>query len=156
VTEEASIFGQATIKGAGQHTYKIDIRDSGDPGTNDTYRLLWTPATTPGCTSSRRAKWRSARSSRAVRGRVRENCQAMDADAEVERVHRDRRTREAVKVAESDERSQTWYGLFGLRQFGYDFLDDAAGPGGKAVPDRIVQQPEQLAAIQLVALGVSS
>jgi YVTN family beta-propeller protein len=37
--KQASIFGQATIKGAGQHTYKIDMTDSGDPGTNDTYRI---------------------------------------------------------------------------------------------------------------------
>jgi YVTN family beta-propeller protein len=38
--KQASIFGQATIKGAGNHAYKIDVTDSGDPGTNDTYRIL--------------------------------------------------------------------------------------------------------------------
>jgi YVTN family beta-propeller protein len=38
--KQASIFGEATIDGAGQHTYRIDTTDAGKPGTNDTYRIL--------------------------------------------------------------------------------------------------------------------
>jgi VCBS repeat-containing protein len=38
--KQASIFGKATIDGAGQHTYRIDVTDAGKPGTNDTYRIL--------------------------------------------------------------------------------------------------------------------
>jgi YVTN family beta-propeller protein len=38
--KQASIFGQATIDGAGQHTYKLDVTDAGNPETNDTYRIL--------------------------------------------------------------------------------------------------------------------
>jgi hypothetical protein len=35
----ASIFGQATVNGAGSFGYEIDVRDNGEPGTNDTYRI---------------------------------------------------------------------------------------------------------------------
>ena len=35
----ASIFGQATIDGAGSFSYRIDVRDAGQPGTVDTYRI---------------------------------------------------------------------------------------------------------------------
>src|SRR5207253_9292049 len=35
----ASIFGQATVNGAGSVGYEIDVQDKGEPGTNDTYRF---------------------------------------------------------------------------------------------------------------------
>ncbi len=35
----ASIFGTATIDGAGSFDYRIDLQDLGEPGTSDTYRL---------------------------------------------------------------------------------------------------------------------
>jgi hypothetical protein len=37
----ATIFGQATIDGSGSHTYRIDVKDLGEPGKGaDTYRML--------------------------------------------------------------------------------------------------------------------
>jgi Bacterial Ig-like domain (group 1) len=36
---QASIFGRATINGAGVYDFRIDLVDSGEPGTSDTYRL---------------------------------------------------------------------------------------------------------------------
>jgi Big-like domain-containing protein len=36
---QASIFGQATIDGAGSFDYRIDLKDLGEPGTSDTYRI---------------------------------------------------------------------------------------------------------------------
>ena len=35
----ASIFGQATVNGAGSVGYEIDVEDKGEPGTDDTYRI---------------------------------------------------------------------------------------------------------------------
>jgi hypothetical protein len=35
----ASIFGTATINGAGSFDYRIDVTDEGEPGTADTYRI---------------------------------------------------------------------------------------------------------------------
>jgi hypothetical protein len=35
----ASIFGTATIDGAGSFDFRIDVRDLGEPGTSDRYRL---------------------------------------------------------------------------------------------------------------------
>lgn len=35
----ASIFGTATIDGAGSFVYRIDVKDLGEPGTSDTYRI---------------------------------------------------------------------------------------------------------------------
>ena len=35
----ASIFGQATIDGVGTYDYRIDVKDLGEPGSNDTYRV---------------------------------------------------------------------------------------------------------------------
>jgi hypothetical protein len=35
----ASIFGTATVGGAGSFTYRIDLKDLGEPGTSDTYRI---------------------------------------------------------------------------------------------------------------------
>ena len=35
----ASIFGTATIDGAGSFVFRIDVVDLGEPGTNDRYRL---------------------------------------------------------------------------------------------------------------------
>jgi hypothetical protein len=35
----ASIFGQATINGAGTFNYRIDLQDLGEPGKTDTYRI---------------------------------------------------------------------------------------------------------------------
>jgi hypothetical protein len=35
----ASIFGTATINGAGSSVYRIDLKDLGEPGTSDTYRI---------------------------------------------------------------------------------------------------------------------
>ena len=36
---EASIFGTATVDGAGSFDYRIDLKDLGEPGTSDTYRI---------------------------------------------------------------------------------------------------------------------
>jgi hypothetical protein len=35
----ASIFGTATIDGGGSFNYRIDLRDLGEPGVNDRYRI---------------------------------------------------------------------------------------------------------------------
>jgi hypothetical protein len=35
----ASIFGTATINGAGSFSFRIDVKDLGQPGRNDTYRI---------------------------------------------------------------------------------------------------------------------
>jgi hypothetical protein len=35
----ASIFGQATVDGAGTYDYRIDLEDLGEPGSSDTYRI---------------------------------------------------------------------------------------------------------------------
>jgi hypothetical protein len=35
----ASIFGTATIDGAGSFNFRIDVADNGEPGRNDTYRM---------------------------------------------------------------------------------------------------------------------
>jgi hypothetical protein len=37
---QASIFGKATINGSGTFDYRIDLTDLGEPGKNDTYRIL--------------------------------------------------------------------------------------------------------------------
>jgi hypothetical protein len=37
---EASLFGQATIDGSGAYEYRIDLKDAGEPGVNDTYGIL--------------------------------------------------------------------------------------------------------------------
>ena len=37
---EASLFGSATVDGAGEHEYRIDLEDAGEPGTQDTYGIL--------------------------------------------------------------------------------------------------------------------
>ena len=39
-SEQASIFGTATINGSGSFEYQIDLQDSGEPGTADTYRIV--------------------------------------------------------------------------------------------------------------------
>ena len=36
---QASIFGQATINGEGTFDFRIDLKDLGEPGTSDTYRI---------------------------------------------------------------------------------------------------------------------
>jgi hypothetical protein len=36
---EASIFGTATVDGGGSFDYRIDLKDLGEPGTSDTYRI---------------------------------------------------------------------------------------------------------------------
>ena len=37
-----SIFGEATINGSGSQSYRIDVRDLGEPGRgSDTYRMQW-------------------------------------------------------------------------------------------------------------------
>src|SRR5438093_514691 len=36
----ASIFGKATIDGAGPHVFRIDVRDGGSGGSNDTYGIM--------------------------------------------------------------------------------------------------------------------
>jgi hypothetical protein len=36
---EASIFGHTTVDGAGAFEYEIDLKDNGEPGINDTYRI---------------------------------------------------------------------------------------------------------------------
>jgi hypothetical protein len=35
----ASIYGTASVDGAGSHTFEIDVKDAGEPGSNDTYRI---------------------------------------------------------------------------------------------------------------------
>ncbi|HEY6212241.1 MAG TPA: SBBP repeat-containing protein [Vicinamibacterales bacterium] len=35
----ASIFGQATVNGAGAFAFRIDVKDNGEPGSADTYRM---------------------------------------------------------------------------------------------------------------------
>ena len=35
----ASIFGTATIDGAGSVNFRIDVQDLGEPGSTDTYRI---------------------------------------------------------------------------------------------------------------------
>ena len=40
VAVEATIFGTATIDGAGTYTFRIEATDLGEPGTNDTYSIL--------------------------------------------------------------------------------------------------------------------
>lgn len=37
--KQATIFGNATINGAGSYVYRIDLKDMGEPGTSDTYRI---------------------------------------------------------------------------------------------------------------------
>jgi hypothetical protein len=38
---EATIIGSATVSGtSGSHEYEIDLKDAGEPGTSDTYRIL--------------------------------------------------------------------------------------------------------------------
>jgi hypothetical protein len=37
---EASLFGTATVDGAGSFEYEIDLKDAGEPGTDDMYRIL--------------------------------------------------------------------------------------------------------------------
>jgi hypothetical protein len=37
---EASLFGQATVDGSGSYEYRIDLKDGGEPGTDDTYGIL--------------------------------------------------------------------------------------------------------------------
>jgi hypothetical protein len=37
--QTASIFGTATVNGSGSVDYEIDLVDSGEPGTADTYRI---------------------------------------------------------------------------------------------------------------------
>jgi hypothetical protein len=36
----ASIFGNATVDGAGSFEYEIDLQDNGEPGVNDMYRIF--------------------------------------------------------------------------------------------------------------------
>ena len=36
----ASLFGHATVNGSGSHEYEIDLKDAGEPGSNDTYGIL--------------------------------------------------------------------------------------------------------------------
>jgi len=35
----AEIFGQGTVNGTGSHTFRIDVIDNGEPGTNDRYEI---------------------------------------------------------------------------------------------------------------------
>jgi hypothetical protein len=35
----ASIFGTAKVNGAGSFDYRIDVRDLGEPGSSDRYRI---------------------------------------------------------------------------------------------------------------------
>ena len=37
--KSGSIFGTATINGAGSYFFRIDVQDLGEPGTSDTYRI---------------------------------------------------------------------------------------------------------------------
>jgi hypothetical protein len=36
----ASIFGNTAVNGAGSYEYEIDLQDNGEPGINDSYRIL--------------------------------------------------------------------------------------------------------------------
>ncbi|MCA1691374.1 MAG: hypothetical protein LC733_03905 [Actinobacteria bacterium] len=37
--KQASIFGTATVNGSGLFNFRIDVRDLGEPGRTDTYRI---------------------------------------------------------------------------------------------------------------------
>jgi len=37
---EASLFGQTAVDGAGSYEYRINLKDAGEPGTNDQYGIL--------------------------------------------------------------------------------------------------------------------
>jgi len=37
---QASLFGNATVNGSGSYEYEIDLMDNGEPGINDSYRIL--------------------------------------------------------------------------------------------------------------------
>jgi len=37
---QASLFGHTTVNGSGSHEYQIDLKDAGEPGTNDMYGIL--------------------------------------------------------------------------------------------------------------------
>ncbi len=37
---QASIFGHTSVNGSGSYEYEIDVKDAGEPGTSDTYRIL--------------------------------------------------------------------------------------------------------------------
>ncbi len=36
---QASIFGTASINGSGTFNFRVDLKDLGEPGTSDTYRI---------------------------------------------------------------------------------------------------------------------
>ena len=36
---QASIFGTATVNGGGSFDYRVDLKDLGEPGSADTYRI---------------------------------------------------------------------------------------------------------------------
>ena len=36
---QATILGTAAVNGSGSHEYEIDVKDAGEPGTNDTYAI---------------------------------------------------------------------------------------------------------------------
>jgi hypothetical protein len=36
----ATIFGRATVDGAGNFVFRIDVSDQGEPGNNDTYGII--------------------------------------------------------------------------------------------------------------------
>jgi len=36
---QASIFGRASIDGSGSFNFRIDLKDAGEPGSSDTYRI---------------------------------------------------------------------------------------------------------------------
>ena len=38
-SNQATIIGSATVNGSGSHEYEIDLKDAGEPGTSDTYRI---------------------------------------------------------------------------------------------------------------------
>jgi len=37
---QASLFGHATVNGSGSYEYEIDLKDAGEPGTGDMYRIF--------------------------------------------------------------------------------------------------------------------
>ncbi|MCU1337582.1 MAG: hypothetical protein JWO19_3163 [Bryobacterales bacterium] len=37
---QARLFGHATVDGMGSYEYEIDLKDAGEPGTNDMYRIM--------------------------------------------------------------------------------------------------------------------
>ena len=37
---QASLFGNATVDGAGSFEYQIDLQDNGEPGIDDKYRIF--------------------------------------------------------------------------------------------------------------------